>query len=133
LTPNDPLDQLLAGLETISKVGQVDWWIKRLREYRAGLMGMCPYQPGDRVILARPPKITPEESWGWMSSKHFLVKGAVGTVKEIDWSGGKNGHYSCAVDFDDESWIDRKGVAQPIPPERHHVFWMAANRLDGAR
>jgi hypothetical protein len=132
VTPNDPLDRLLAGLEEIGKVGQVDWWIKRLREYREGLMGMCPHQPGDRVVLAQPPKITLEESWGWWPSRHFLIEGAAGTVKEIDWSGGRAGHYSCAIDFDDESWIDCKGVAQPVSPERHHVFWMAASRLERA-
>lgn len=83
-----------------------------------------PYSTGDRVRLVRAPRC---ES-GWSHCKHFLVAGAVGTVKSVeldylmrDWS--------LYVEFDDESWIPsfdydghKKGVPVPTPPDRRHVF-----------
>ncbi len=59
-----------------------------------------PFKAGDRVRLVKAPACT----GGWESSKHFLVVGALATVKGIsldylmrDWS--------VYLEFDDESWI----------------------------
>lgn len=88
-----------------------------------------PYKVGDRVRLVDPP---PCEG-GWATSKHFLIEGALGTVKIVsldylmrDW---------CVfVEFDDESHICTRagkhwetgihyevGDRIPTPPGRRHV------------
>ena len=96
----------------------------------AGCMALLaeqlPFKDGDRVRLV----VAPECTGGWAPSKHFLVVGAVGTIKSVsidylmrDWS--------VNVEFDDESWIPssdyvtsghKKGVAVPVAPENRHVY-----------
>lgn len=128
----------LSDVERLIKVAkllgnmQLAWTVRRFGEYRDGLMSHSPLQPGDRVVLAIPPRITPQKSWGWMGHKHYLIEGAIGTVREIDWSGGTDGHFRCAVEFDGESWIDRDGQPQPIPSENRSRFWMEARRFEKA-
>jgi hypothetical protein len=63
----------------------------------------CPFKIGDRVELTTTPEITAEKSWGWMGSKHFLIKGAKGTVKEREFF---KDHFGFGIIFDDESFVD---------------------------
>lgn len=87
-----------------------------------------PFKRGDRVRLVKAPTC----EGGWTVSKHFLVVGAIGTVKTVkvdylmrDWS--------VAVSFDSESWIasdhypslHQKGEVVPVPPERRHTYCLA--------
>jgi hypothetical protein len=125
------LERLVEATKLLGSM-QLAWTVKRFGEYRDGLMTHSPFQPGDRVRLTIPPQITHQQSWGWMAHKHYLIKGAIGTVREIDWSGGSDGHFRCAVEFDDESWLN-KGLPQPIAPENRGRFWMEARRFEKAR
>lgn len=126
------MERLVEVARLLGSLSTLAWTVQRFGEYRDGLMAHSPFQPGDRVILAAPPRITERDSWGWMAHRHYLVKGAVGTVREIDWSGGADGHFRCAVEFDGESWIDPKGEERAVSPERRGWFWMEARRFDPA-
>lgn len=88
------------------------------------LAAQLPYKQGDRVRLVKAPKC----EGGWQGSKHFLVKGAIGTIKlvEIDYL---MRDWSVYISFDDESWIaswdsseHRKGNMVPIPVADRHLY-----------
>ena len=72
----------------------------------------APFRTGDRVALTQTPDITEEKSWGWLGSKHFLIKGAKGIVKSVDYDSGRG--FCAQVVFDDESWIDKEGHRQKL-------------------
>jgi len=80
----------------------------------------APFKVGDRVMLKERPDPMPE---GWQSSAHFLVRGALATVKEIDC--GSKG-FTVHVEFDDESWIKvdqvtgTKEIVMIEPDRKHH-------------
>ena len=82
----------------------------------------APFHVGDRVELTKTPRITQEKSWGWMGSKHFLIKGAKGTVTDVDCD--RLG-FSCNIVFDDETWIDSfTGEINPVEKDKrgHYCF-----------
>jgi len=81
--------------------------LKKAEEYRAGLLSRSPLQVKDRAILIETPVINDKESWGWLGAKHFLIKGAMATVKEVDFYKGK---FIFGLKFDDDSWIDQDNV-----------------------
>ena len=116
-------DEVLAAFDALSKVtsrSEHKWHWDKLRAYAVGLFDRAPFKPGDRVRLTRTPDITPEKAWGWMGSRHFLLKGAMGTVVSTDFS---DGHFEAYVVFDDESWRDNSGVLhKPVSPAQYH-FW----------
>lgn len=104
--------------------------IAKLYSSFAGCMELfartVPYRAGDRVRLLRAPKC----EGGWASSRHFLVAGALATVKsvEIDYL---MRDWSLYLEFDDESWIApfddyhlkyKRGDVIPTPPEDRHVY-----------
>lgn len=60
----------------------------------------APFKVGDRVMLKEAPDL--DFNSGWWSSKHFLIRGALATVKTIEC--GPKG-FTVQVIFDDESWI----------------------------
>lgn len=67
---------------------------------------------GDKVQLKITLTITEKTNHGWMGAKHFLVKGATGTIAEVGCN-GKGFYY--LVDFDDQTYIsygERKSVSQ---------------------
>jgi hypothetical protein len=92
--------------------------------YRKGLLERAPFRKGDRVVLTETPVINSLESWGWVGSKHFLVKGAKGTVDEIDFY---DGQFRAGVIFDDETWVDTDGNKHL--PHRPHQHWFSEKWL----
>jgi hypothetical protein len=60
-----------------------------------------PFKIGDRVELIKTPIINEKEGWGWLSFKHMLVKGAVGTVKESEFYSKK---FRFCIEFDEDTW-----------------------------
>lgn len=86
----------------------------------------APFKVGQRVELAATPIITKDKSYGWLHSKHFLVEGAQAVVASVDFD---SEDLSFHVIFDDESWIDRDGKVNPIPPERKHTYGFRAEAL----
>lgn len=79
----------------------ITWYMAKLQEYANGLFERSPFQKGGRVRLTKTPEINSKVSWGWLGAKHFLVKGAQGTIKTIDYQDGK---FRVGVLFDNETW-----------------------------
>lgn len=97
------------------------WAWKKLRIYAGALFERAPFKRGDRVRLTKTPEINTATSWGWMSAKHFLVAGAVGTVAYVDFS---DDQFCGFVKWDDESFIGDDKQAHPIPEDERHLFCM---------
>lgn len=105
--------------------GPLSYYLEELAASHELLMTrFAPIKVGDRVRLTRVPNF--ESAPGSVPSKHFLVVGALGTVRES--SCGRRG-FRFSVEFDDESWIDRAGSVIPIEPKDRHTFSFGENSL----
>lgn len=99
---------------------ELKYEFNKLREYATALFErFAPFKEGDRVVLTKTPKIDKETSWGWMGSKHFLVKGAMATVHDVDY---RNGLFFASLYFDDESWVDSDGTVNPVNRPALYTF-----------
>lgn len=114
-------DGIFSALEGLKKAAGSShgWHWEKMRYYAEALFERGPFKPGDRVRLLVTPEINEKTSWGWLGAKHFLVKGALGTVKHVDYS---KGHFRADVIMDDESHLDRDGVKHMIPLEKRGLF-----------
>ena len=97
-----------------------DWYFAKMRAYAEGLFERAPFKPGDRVRLTATPEISSEVRWGWLGAKHFMVKGALATVREVDFS---RGQFEAYLHMDDETWIDSEGVHRPVDSPSLYHFW----------
>lgn len=61
---------------------------------------------GDRAVLTRTPRIDGETAPGWMDSKHFLVAGRLGTIREVK-------PYGYYFEPDGQTWFDAHGAERP--------------------
>ena len=108
----DLLDQ---GMRVLAS-GPIDYYIRNLVDcYELLLERFAPFHIGDRVILTKSPDI-PTDS-GWNCARHFLVKGAVATVRMVE---ADNKGFTAQVEFDDETWIDHKGERRRV--EYKHTY-----------
>jgi len=64
------------------------------------LHDLSKFKEGDRVKLSKEPEISSTKNYGWLGSKHFLVKGALGTIKEVSHF---NGVFRYSIEFDEET------------------------------
>jgi hypothetical protein len=87
------------------------------------------FQVGARVQLRATPRIDEMHSPGWLGSKHFLVVGARGMVREADV---RNGAFYYQVVFDFESWIDSKGVEHVIEVDKRASYCFREDELADA-
>lgn len=115
------LDLIQQGMRKLNG-GPMDWYLRKLGECHDLLLSKyAPFHVGGRVFLTETPRI--EADSGWARSAHFLVRGAVGTIREVDVDGRG---FSAAVEFDDESWVcdfgADKGKVMPIEPECRHTY-----------
>lgn len=110
--------------------GPFEWYVKRLAScYEMLINRYAPHKVGDRVILTKTPQIDDINSPGWLGCRHFLVKGAVGTVREVSCDGD---HFSFGVMFDVETYIDTySGEAKPV--DQKHTFFFREEYLVAAR
>src|SRR5579872_2634935 len=87
------------------------------------------FKLGDRVELNYTPVITATDSWGWLSNRHFLIKGALATVVEISYWDNEF-HYLLQFDGD-TSWIGENNIIHPKDdPTHRHNFSFPERRLD---
>jgi len=93
-----------------------------LQSYASMFNRFCPYQVGDRIKLKSDLNIS--DNSGWQSSKHFLIKGAIATVKDC---GYRNDLFFFGLEFDDESYIDRLGKISPVTAK--HLFYLSENLI----
>lgn len=114
------LDRLLNG-------GELGFKLSEILESHASLFNrFCPHKVGDRVQLIEDLDI-PEDS-GWYSSKHFLIKGAIATVKQV---GYRDDLFSFGLVFDDESWVHyRTGKIIPTKDDQKHLFYLLENSIE---
>lgn len=97
-----------------------------LESYASLFNRFCPYKVGDRVQLKEDLDI-PQDS-GWYSSKHFLIKGAIATVREV---GYRDDLFSFGLEFDNESWVHyRTGKIIPIEGYRKHLFYLPETKIE---
>jgi hypothetical protein len=122
----DSMEKLKAGMEHIREAqycfsaGPLEFWLKDLMECHDLLVRKyAPFKVGDRVILTRTPAIEADKNHGWLSYKHFLIKGAKATVQDVSVHG--DGFFA-HVWFDDESWIDRNGNAVAVANKSQFRF-----------
>lgn len=109
--------------------GPFDFYMQRLTDcYDLLIERFAPFKVGDRVLLTRTPEINEKTAPGWIGSKHFLVKGAIGTVREVYCDGKEFGFQ---IEFDDETWLDRDGKAQPV--SQKHTYHFREDCLVAAR
>jgi hypothetical protein len=122
------IDKIIEGYSLVKKGigildgGDLDFYIRRLTDNYKFLLTLAPHQIGDRVMLAETPEITPTQRWGWMGAKHFLVKGAKATVKEVEADGREFGYM---LEFDDDSWIDSGNEVHLSPPGSRGAYCFA--------
>lgn len=96
--------------------GSFKWGVEQVvSSYLSLFDRFCPFGVGDRVELTK--NVPIEEGSGWYSCRHFLIRGARGTVRSRGYSGDK---FVFDVEFDNETWIDKDGIEQPIL--KKHVF-----------
>lgn len=89
-----------------------------LGAYEYATTRLAPAVVGDRVMLTKTPNITKSKAPGWMGSRHFLIRGAIATVREVSLD---TGGFCFQLMFDDESWL-KDGVPQPIPEKDKHTY-----------
>lgn len=111
--------------------GPLDYYLTEMAAAHELLMSRyAPFKVGDRVELAVTPTINCKTSYGWLGSKHFLKKGAKGTV--IDASCGTRG-FCFGVMFDDESWISPiDKTVNLTEPDKRHIFYFDERSLSHA-
>lgn len=119
------LPEIIEGIKVLEKLsqGHMNHW-RYVLENACSIWLMSPFKVGDRVTLSMTPKITTEERWGWMGSKHYLIKGSIASIRERSFYGGK---FIYGVTFDDESYKDLDGILHPA--EEKHIYSFAAEWL----
>jgi hypothetical protein len=95
-----------------------------LSSFRSLFDRFCPYSVGDRVKLKKDCRID-DRNHGWYGCRHFLVKGAVGTVTERGYA---DGNFVFFIEFDRETWINRDGNQVLVTAK--HVFNFGENSIE---
>ncbi len=94
-----------------------------LESYASMFSRFCPFEVGDRVQLKE--NIDPPEDSGWYGSRHFLIKGAIATVRD---RGYQDGSFCFGVEFDNETWIDQDGEINPVINK--HLFYLPEDSIE---
>lgn len=117
LTELAELIQRLSGSATPPHLYVVS---KTIRLARA-LLDRHPFRVGDVVRLTELPNITSTDKWGWLSSKHLFVPGALVRVRYLDYSTGA-GTYTIGFTFLHETRTDRHGTVHTLQDDEKTVF-----------
>ena len=80
--------------------------VERLGAYVEALFTFSKFEIGENVALAKKFPITAKESWGWLAYKHLFAKGALATVRDVDYY---NNSFQYSIVFKEKSWIDSNG------------------------
>jgi len=110
-------------LEGELRKGPASYYFSKLEVMLTGLFSFAKFQIGDRVKLAA----DIDAKGGWYHCAHFLKKGEMATVVDMDYD--ERG-FSYNVVFDNETWIDRDGVKQPVANK--HSFGLYERHLETA-
>jgi hypothetical protein len=123
-------DEITEGVKLIEQgmrrlaTGPLDYNLKKLVKARELLLTrFAPFKVGDRVTLAKELYVAPDS--GWIFCKHFLVPGSVGRVKDSDCDA--DGRLRFFIEFENQTWIDREGVEQPM--DKKSLFCLFEDQL----
>jgi hypothetical protein len=123
-------DRVVEGLKKIEegmnllRRGPLEYDLKCLLKAQELLITVyAPFKVGDEVELSKTPDI--DAGSGWRGSKHFLVEGAVATVRgvEVDSQG-----LCFTLEFDNETYLHYH-TNEPIAPEKKHGFCFRADSI----
>ena len=114
-------------LDRLLNAGELGFKLNEILESYASLFNrFCPYKVGDRVQLKEDLDISQDS--GWYSSKHFLIKGEIATVKEV---GYRDDLFSFGLVFDHDSWVHyRTGEIIPTEEDQKHLFYLPENSIE---
>lgn len=123
----DKVSEILKGIEQLQKAqdklnavlssGPASFYFKKLGNYIDGLFSFAKFKEGERVQLARDYDCS--KAPGWAGSEHFLKEGATAVVSDIDYN--ERG-FIYGIVFDNETWLDQKGVARPVISKHEYSF-----------
>lgn len=119
------LDEAFKRFNSTVSGGPASFYFEKIMGYYEGCMAASKFKEGDRVTL--------KEDWtgdasGWQHCKHFLKEGEPATVQSVDYHKGK---YRYEIEFDNETWIDDKGVKKPTSHKHLFTFYQKQlKRLD---
>jgi hypothetical protein len=122
----DKIKKAFADIESgvnVLRGGPMDYYIRKLTGAYDLLLSrrFAPFVVGDTVILTKAPDIDRPDH-GWRSSKHFLIKGAVGKVVMVEADSNGFGAY---VQFENDSWIDdRTGKVTARAEKDRSNYWL---------
>lgn len=117
----------VSELDRLLNAGELGFKLNEVLSTHASLFNrFCPYKIGDRVQLKETLDI-PKDS-GWYDCRHFLVKGAIATVKD---SGYRDDLFVFGLIFDEESWVryDTQEVV-PSKDDQKHLFYLPENWIE---
>lgn len=101
--------------------GPASYYYEKLDDYVTALFTrFAPFHEGEKVIIKKAPPCNN----GWAHCKHFLIVGAIGTVKEVDY---RDNQFIAAVEWDNETWIDSMNIERPV--ESRHTFLMWESQI----
>lgn len=111
--------------------GPMDYYLDKLAGcYELLISRFAPFKIGEKVFLRRTPSISESKSWGWLGGKHFLVKGAIAEVRDID---AESDGFYFFIAFDDDSWIEsHTKKVHPRPPKNRGIYRFYERELASA-
>ena len=117
----------VSELDRLLNAGELGFKLNEILSTHASLFNrFCPYKVGDRVQLKESLDIP--EGHGWHHCRHFLIKGAIATVKDC---GYRDDMFVFGLTFDDESWVryDTQEVV-PSKDDQKHLFYLSENWIE---
>ena len=127
----DELHESFEHLKSVTNSGPASYYFERMKEYYEGCMKASKFKLGQRVQLKE--DVDTSEKPGWDHCKHFLIKGAPASIRDVDYLDGR---YIYDLEFDNESWIkDYEGFKKLRKPvevltKDKHVFRFAEKHLE---
>jgi len=101
--------------------GPDTYYFGKVEAYASALFDrFAPFKIGDKVKIVKAPNTDND----WHHCKHFLIKGAVGTVDDVDY---RNNLFVAHIVWDIETWINRDGCETPV--KEKHTFLMSENQI----
>lgn len=108
--------------------GPASFYFERVKGYVNGLFNrFAPFKVGDRVKLVDDIPMT-DDNPGWHHCAHFLKKGEMAVVKDVDYVDDyKGGRFVAECIFDNETYKDDEGN---LHPTSKHLFSISEKWLE---
>jgi hypothetical protein len=116
------LDDFKAKLQALRNTQFPLWEMERIADFVAWAVSqLSPLQVGDVAELTVTPEITEKKAWGWLGSKHMLVAGKRGIVRDVDW---RDESWCYMWEPFDQTWISSQDQQErPVDRPAHYHFW----------